>query len=99
MNTMITPIWPANESTTVQVLCVLIVPSTKVCSNICHLIPKISCVHWRSQSSYTQPQLYFTLAVPRRTFSLGALGSLGPFGGAGGLGPPTDSLGTLGGGP
>src|ERR1700720_2927133 len=28
------------ESTTVQVLCVLMVPSTKVCSNICHLNPQ-----------------------------------------------------------
>src|ERR1700675_135729 len=87
------------DSTTVQVLCVLMVPSTKVCSNISHLNPQNSCAQERSQSSYTQVPLYFTLAVPRRTFSFGVLGSLGAFGAAGGLGPLAGSLEALGSGP
>src|SRR5579862_8062867 len=101
MKTMITPICPMKESTTVQVLCVLMVPSTKVCSNICHLSPspKITALWERSQSSYTQEPLYFTLAVPRRAFSLGVLDSLGAFGAAEGLDPPAGSLEALGGGP
>src|SRR5437660_6063801 len=36
-----------NERTTVQVLCVLAVPSTNVCSNIVHLPPKSRRSRWR----------------------------------------------------
>src|SRR5579859_571710 len=77
MKTMITPTWPMKESTTVQLLCVLTVPSTKVCSNICHLNPQNSCA-LVAQSIIihsTDPLLHLGRAATH--ILLGRLGSRG----------------------
>src|SRR6202035_1570395 len=79
MKTMITPIWPANESTTVQVLCVLMVPSTKVCSNISHLNPQNSCAPVAQSIIIHSTTPLLHLRCTTTHIFLGSLGLLGSF--------------------
>src|ERR1700730_4353805 len=91
---MIAKICTAKDNATVQGLCVLAVPSTKVCSNISHLVPKIPRATQQAQTIIIHaPANYFTFAVPRGAFSRGAFG--GPTGSFGLKAGPLPAAGCL----